>query len=94
MQNINAAPSLTRRVSTFHLVLQLRIARNSSFVKRVRTGYKGLIKEGKRERKRERENGEERRRKSREDDIQIIPGFVERREKLECFILLTKTWAK
>lgn len=53
MQNINAAPSLTRRVSTFHLVLQLRIARNSSFVKRVRTGYKGLIKEGKRERERE-----------------------------------------
>lgn len=69
-------------------------------MKRVRTGYKGLIKKEKRkkERKRERwaEGGEEevKRRKSRGDDIQIIPGFVERREKLECFILLTKTWAK
>lgn len=58
-------------------------------------------KGGKRERKRERDGEgevggeeEERRRKSRGDDIQIIPGFVERREKLECFILLTKTWAK
>lgn len=58
MQNINAAPSLTRRVSTFHLVLQLRIARNSSFVKRVRTGYKGLIKKEKREGERDEKNAE------------------------------------
>lgn len=69
MQNINAAPSLTRRVSTFHLVLQLRIARNSSFVKRVRTGYKGLIKKGKRKGERDEKNAErERERMGRKDE--------------------------